>query len=166
MSEAGSGAVLTACPQCRAAVRPAAPWCTQCYTDLRPAPVPEAAPAAPALMPAAARVPDVTGADVTGAERAGADVGAERVGTAAASTAADRAATWPCTTCGQPNALTVNACVACGAGFLARLRESEPPLLVLPGVGDLSRLGRGQALGLAAGVVLVVLLLVALSSLG
>ena len=71
-------------------------------------------------------------------------------------------ASWPCATCGAANALTDSACAACGAGFLAGLRESEGPLLELPVVGDLGALSRGQRLGLAAGVVLVVIALVAL----
>jgi len=71
-------------------------------------------------------------------------------------------ASWPCATCGAANALTDGACSACGAGFLAGLRETEGPLLELPVVGDLGALSRAQRLGLAAAVVLVVITLVAL----
>ncbi len=46
--------------------------------------------------------------------------------------------------------------MACGSAFLAGLREAEGPLLKLPGVGDLTKLSRGQRLGLAAGVVLAI----------
>ena len=53
-------------------------------------------------------------------------------------------------------------CSACGAGFLAGLRDSEGPLLELPGVGDLTRMSRGQRMVLAFGVVLGVIALVAL----
>ena len=70
--------------------------------------------------------------------------------------------TWPCAICGARNPLAVNACGACGAGFLAGLREAEGPLLELPGVGDLTRLSRGQRMGLAFGVVLAVVALTAL----
>jgi hypothetical protein len=70
--------------------------------------------------------------------------------------------TWPCATCGAANPLTAGACAACGAGFLSGLREAEGPLLELPGVGDLTRLSRGQRMALAFGVVLVVIALTAL----
>ena len=60
--------------------------------------------------------------------------------------------TWPCSTCGATNVLAADVCASCGAGFLAGLRETEP-LLELPGVGDLTRLSRGQRLMIAFGVV-------------
>jgi hypothetical protein len=71
-------------------------------------------------------------------------------------------ATWPCTACGTANPLEDDACAACGAGFLSGLRASEEPLLVLPVVGDLGALTRSQRLGLAAAVVLAVVVLTAL----
>lgn len=70
--------------------------------------------------------------------------------------------TWPCATCGAANPLAARSCGACGAGFLAGLREAEGPLLELPGVGDLTRLSRGARMGLAFGVVLAVIALTAL----
>ena len=42
------------CPRCAAHLRPGAPWCTQCFLDLRAAPAPDpvtAATPAPALEP-------------------------------------------------------------------------------------------------------------------
>ncbi len=46
--------VAHACPRCSACLRPGAPWCTQCFLDLRaPAPPPEVPPA-PAATPAVA----------------------------------------------------------------------------------------------------------------
>ena len=127
----------TRCPHCRAAVRPGAPWCTLCHADLRPAPpAPEPEPvlaAAPAPVAPAAAAPSRSGEPV-----------------------------WPCATCGAANPFTLDACAACGAGFLSSLRESEAPLLEIPGVGDLTRMSRGQRLGLAFGVVLAVIALVAL----
>jgi hypothetical protein len=68
---------------------------------------------------------------------------------------------WPCSNCGAVNGVELDACAACGSGFLSGLKRDEPPLLVLPGVGDLARLSRGQRLGLAMGVVLLFVLLVA-----
>ena len=70
--------------------------------------------------------------------------------------------TWPCLTCGAANDLDLDACVGCAAGFLAGLRAANEPLLVLPGIGDLARLGRGRAAALAAGAVLALCALVLL----
>lgn len=162
MSDLLAVPTASACPQCRATVRAGAPWCTQCYLDLRPAPEPELEPAA---VPMAKRA-DATGIHATGIEATGSEVTANDA--QVAQTDADRAdpeaatATWPCTTCGATNAITADACAACGAGFLARLRDTEPPLLTLPGVGDVSKLSRAQGVGLAAGIVFAVILLVAL----
>ena len=146
------------CPSCSATLRPGAPWCTLCYTDLRPKaevevevrpgavePLPVAVPVRaayglPAPDPLTGPVPHPGGAPTT-------DVRPE--------------ATWPCVTCGADNALTASACGACGAGFLACLRASEGPLLELPVVGDLGAMSRAQRLGLAFGAVLAVLALVA-----
>lgn len=118
------------CPHCAGAVRPDAPWCTQCWADLRPASTP---------VPVAAAGP--------------------------ASSPTRGLGGWPCGGCGHVNAVDLDACQACGSGFLAGLRAHEAPLLVLPGVGDVTRLSRGQRVGTACGVVLLVLVLVALLSL-
>ena len=69
---------------------------------------------------------------------------------------------WPCSACGQDNPLAADACGGCGSGFLAAVREAEGPLLELPVVGDLARLQRGQRLGLAFAVMVVVVGLAAL----
>lgn len=61
--------------------------------------------------------------------------------------------------------MALDACHACGLGFLSDLRSGAAPLLVLPGVGDLASLGRAQRMLLAAGVVLAVMLLTALTGL-
>jgi hypothetical protein len=126
------------CPHCRGAVRPGAPWCTQCWTDLRPAPAPAVPPAAPAV-PAPA-TPVATGGPVS--PRRSATAG------------------WPCLACGEANPVEVDVCLACGTAFLAAMRAEEQPLLVLPGVGDVLRLSRVQRLGLGAAVALGVVLLV------
>jgi ribosomal protein L40E len=70
---------------------------------------------------------------------------------------------WPCGTCGAANPLDLDTCGACGSGFLSALREQEGPLLELPGVGDLTRLGRPQRLALAGAAALGVALMTFLS---
>jgi hypothetical protein len=67
--------------------------------------------------------------------------------------------TWPCATCGATNPIDRDTCVGCGSPFLSALRDTEGPLLELPVVGDITRLGRGQRFALAGGVVLVFLVL-------
>lgn len=134
--EAGTGpgpvpAAAARCPHCAGAVRPTAPWCTQCWADLRPAPVPAPQPAT--SSPTSSPTRGLGG--------------------------------WPCGGCGHVNAVELDVCSACGSGFLVGLRTDEPPLLVLPGLGDVTRLSRAQRIGTACGAVLVVLVLVALLSL-
>ncbi len=145
------------CPSCAAALRPGAPWCTLCYADLRPAPSPGVPPvtAVPAQVLGSSGTLDPLTAP------------ASAFGLPDRSRAGEPAppapeATWPCVACGCANALSQDTCTACGAGFLAGLRASEGPLLELPVVGDLAALSRGQRLGLAAGVVLALLALIAL----
>ena len=154
----------TRCPACAATLRPDAPWCTLCYADLRPAPAPAPVPApapAPALAPAPARLAPIPAAY--------ADLDLDPLTapldplTAPRDALAEKpVARWPCATCGAANDLTHSACAGCGAGFLAGLREAEGPLLERPVIGDLGALSRAQRLGLAAGVVLAVIALVAL----
>ena len=133
---ATAGPSLTHCPHCRGAVRPGAPWCTQCWTDLRPAPEPAAAPSpAPAAEPAAP-VAEPRRRSTTGG--------------------------WPCSACGHENPVELDACAACGTGFLAAVRSSAEPLLVLPGIGDVGKLSRGQRIGAGAVFALLVALVVLL----
>jgi DNA-directed RNA polymerase subunit RPC12/RpoP len=137
------------CPHCRAAVRPGAPWCTLCHADLRPPPPPEPTPAPVLTIPPTATyghpaLDPLTAPAVT-------------LGLPPRTPAN---AIWPCLTCGTDNALTAATCSACGSGFLASLRESEGPLLELPGVGDLTKMSRAQRLLLALGVVIAISLLV------
>lgn len=74
---------------------------------------------------------------------------------------------WPCSVCGTANTLADADCASCGAGFLAPVRDSDRPRLVLPLVGDLAGLGRGQRVLAGGGVVaLVALLPVLLALLG
>lgn len=122
---------VVACPACGAGVRPGAPWCTQCYAALTP-PDPEPTRASDVLAPA---------------------VPAPR-----ADQPADGVPTWPCTGCGTANPMSADACEECGQGFLAQVRTEEPPLLALPGLGDVTTRSRGQLAALACGGVLVVVL--------
>lgn len=149
----------TACPSCGAALRPGAPWCTLCYADLRPpalAPLPPSAPivAVPTAAYAEAVVDPLTAPlprlldppDGTAVARA----------TVAAEPVAD-GRTWPCGRCGDPNALERDTCATCGEGFLAAVRDAQRPMLVLPVVGDITRLDRRRRLLLAVLLVLVLL---------
>lgn len=120
------------CPRCGASARPDAPWCTQCYLDLR-------APASGAAAPRAYAAPPA----------------------AAAPRGSAGPASWPCA-CGAGNALSEDVCTSCGLGFLAGLRAADAPELVLPLVGDLSRFGRTQRTGAAVGLVLLTVVLAAL----
>jgi hypothetical protein len=135
----------TRCPHCRASVRPGAPWCTLCLADLRPAAPPVAAEPLPApTLPPLPHVDPLTAP-------------ASALGLPGRSEP-----TWPCSTCGVTNAISADACTACGAGFLSGLRESEAPLLAIPGVGDLTKMSRAQRTMIALGVVFAVVALVAL----
>lgn len=110
------------CPQCSAALRPGAPWCTQCYA---PVGDPAAGPARPAAV--GVTVPPVrTPAEQPPASRARQAAVVEGAG-------------WPCDACGAGNPLTEAACSSCGAPFLARARGARPAL-VLPLLGDVSAL--------------------------
>lgn len=143
------------CPACSASVRPGAPWCTQCYAELRSEPAAPASPALPAAPSAAPSLSPALPAALAPTSAAPQPVPAQRL------LPGDEPA-WPCASCSTSNPITLDACATCGAGFLAALKATEEPLLVLPVVGDLAALSRAQRLGLAAGVVVLVVLLTAL----
>ena len=128
--------VADRCPTCGAAVKAGDPWCTLCYADLRPpvaAPPPRrdplASPAGPPRDPLTAPIEALSGP------------------------------TWPCATCGAVNRMERDVCADCGSPFLSGLRDADGPLLELPVVGDITRLGRGQRYALAGGVVLAFIVL-------
>ena len=159
----------TRCPSCAAALRPGAPWCSLCYADLRPAEPDPPAAAPPALTyglvefdPLAVRAAVLGWPETRQVASTAPAVSTLPLPAAPAAVAETR---WPCTACETFTSLSETVCAGCGTGFLAGVRESEGPLLELPGVGDLTVLSRGQRLGLAAGVVLAVLVLTALVSL-
>lgn len=152
-----------ACPSCGAALRPDATWCSLCYFDLRraaapetPEPVPPSggddpltAPLLDLLLPAPLAPPAAVAPAPAPAVVPGPGGPAQRA-----------EASWPCTRCGARNALTAGACRDCGSPFLGD--ASEPPSLVLPGIGDLTQLSRGHRLAVALGLVMAVLLPLAL----
>ena len=146
------------CPQCSGAVRPGAPWCTQCWTDLRPPAPAEPEPAPDVVPPARHARPGQPTAEAPLETLAAETLVAERP------TVEDDAAqvTWPCSRCGASTPIELTVCAGCGAGFLDDLRGADGPKLVLPVVGDVNALGKGQRYALAGGVVVVLLLLVAL----
>ncbi|MEX2289775.1 MAG: hypothetical protein WD794_05540 [Mycobacteriales bacterium] len=159
----------TRCPHCRAAARPGAPWCTLCHADLRPPP-PEPFPPVldpvpvlrqPMLRPLVLD-PLTAPAHELGLAPAPHALGPAPAPHALGPTPHPVEPTWPCVTCGAANPLSGDACSACGAGFLAGLRESDGPLLELPGLGDLTRMSRSQRLMLAGAVVFAVVALTAL----
>ena len=133
---------LTACPACGATLRPGAPWCTLCYADLRPVPAapPTPTPTLTALpMPAPAPPPPQVD-----------DM--------------DPGPTWPCSRCHSLNALALPRCAACGADFLAAVRDDDVGL-VLPGLGDLTTMSRGRRMAIAFGAVAALVLPLALITL-
>lgn len=144
------------CPRCRARQRPGAPWCTQCYLDLRPEVTPPKLPR-PAGPRAKARPSRrvVDAGDGTARDRR-AEPPRDRRGDPADG---PPVASWPCTRCGVPNPLIADVCAGCGQGFLAAVRESTPPLLVLPLLGDVAALRPAQRLCLAGAVIAMVALL-------
>ena len=115
------------CPACNAAVTAGAQWCTLCYTVLRqPEPVPAGVVAQPIATAEASLPPDpILDAPVLQAQPV----------------ARQRSEGWPCLTCGALVPLADDACTQCGQPFLP---TDATPALALPGVGDLSRLDRGQ----------------------
>ena len=132
----------TRCPRCSAAVRPGAPWCTQCY--------------APAGAPAASPVDEL--------QPATAPATAPGVGVVRRAVVDEPVGAWPCTACGQSNDLALAACAACGTPFLAAAR-AVPPTLVLPGVGDLLALTPVRRVGLAVAVVVAFVVMTSLLAL-
>ena len=162
-----SAADRTRCTRCGAAVPPRAPWCTLCLAstgapaEAGPTGVPQAS--VPSQRPATIGDPGLhpltAPAEALGLpprRSAPASPAPRHAGDGAAS------ASWPCSACGHDNPLVAGVCGACGAAFLSGVRTAEAPLLALPLIGDLTRLHRGQRLGLAFAVMLALVGLTAL----
>ena len=93
------------CPSCGALVTADADWCGQCFTPLPKAPQPVA----------------VASSTIGGGEAPALDAGPKK------------ALTWPCPTCGNDNAIELDACSVCGTSFAALLRGEDPAKDVDPG---------------------------------
>jgi hypothetical protein len=130
------------CPSCQAVVRAGDPWCTLCWTDLRPAPVPPPvavpspvsppvpAPGSPLGVAAPAAVAAVT--PLVGGPLALATIDPLTaplpvlLGEAPAP-AGDGAAvpTWPCVQCGAANPLDLSRCGVCTTPFGGRITRID-----------------------------------------
>jgi TM2 domain-containing membrane protein YozV len=93
------------CPTCGALVTADAEWCGQCFTPLPKAPQPVA---------------------VASSAAGGGDLPVVEAGP-------KKALTWPCPTCGNDNAIELDACSVCGTSFAALLRGEDRPKDVDPG---------------------------------
>lgn len=146
------------CPTCGALVSADAEWCGQCFSDLRPRPV----PAVPAQPPA-----EVVAAPSGVAAPAPADDAVPPPGPDAP---AAEQPFWPCTVCGEHNPIAVDVCDTCGTPFVAVMRGTptrnvDPAAarrrsMLFPGAGH-TLLGYGTD-GFARGCLFVVSLAVAL----
>ena len=124
------------CPHCGALLRAGSPWCSLCFTDLRPAQKPEPDPE-PLPEPVDSREPSYAGVAVRSAglaegfdpltaplavvEAGGRVVGA--IGVAGVEPGAEsdgaKPTGWPCTRCAEIVPFDETACPKCGTAFLA-----------------------------------------------
>lgn len=150
--------VAERCPGCGARLSPAAQWCSLCFADLRPAPAP--APSAsepPVTRPDAVPLPSEVTPQAAAGSPAGASIAGATVASATQLSAPGAAArpTWPCSGCGASVDVELDACPACGIGFLGALRSSSTGI-ELPIVGDLRRFSDRSRVLLAAGIGLAI----------
>ena len=162
MGQTAAGTAAGArCSRCSAAVRPGAPWCTQCYAPAgaaAPSAVPEQRPVGSAIV-AEPVVPAACTAQLAATTTHPAEHPTEHEHPTGLPTG-----TWPCSTCATANDLALASCAGCGTPFLAAARAT-PPRIVLPVVGDLLALSPGRRTALAVGVVVALVLLSALVAL-
>lgn len=122
------------CPHCGALLRAGSPWCTLCFTDLRPAPEPVAvrepsyagAPARSGGVPSEPFDPLTAPLSVVEAANTAGPVAAEAPPDAAADET--KPTGWPCTRCDQIVPFDEAACPNCGTAFLAGA-TGQPDLL-------------------------------------
>jgi RNA polymerase subunit RPABC4/transcription elongation factor Spt4 len=123
------------CPHCGALLRAGSPWCTLCFTDLRPAPEPVAVTAVREPSYAGAPAPsadfDPLTFDPLTAPLSVVEAGghAPTVDAAPAAASEDAKPTgWPCPRCDEIVAFDEAACPKCGTAFLAGA-TGQPDLL-------------------------------------
>lgn len=150
--------VAERCPACGARLAPAAQWCSLCYADLRPAPASPASAAASAVTVSSRAENDPA---------YGTSAAAPVTGVPSPSPGTTGRPTWPCTACGVSVDVDLDACPACGTGFLGALRSTSIGL-ELPVVGNLGRFSDRSrvVLGAAAGLLIALLLVVITALLG
>ena len=166
------------CPRCAGAVRPGAPWCTQCHLPLEGRghaaqhPAAQAPGGGPGQVAPAGQHPAPTPYEGAGQAVQAAlhrPVLSDLPGPVTPPDPAgppEHGGGWPCSACGRDNPWEAALCAGCGTPFLGGA-GAELPRVALPGVGDLSRLGRGQRAALVTAVLLLgVVLLVLLSAVG
>lgn len=114
------------CPSCSGAVRPGDPWCTLCWTDLRPKPAPPPPVAAAPVAPVAAPAAPVAQVGLVDPLTAPLPV---LLGEAPApvAVAALAAVSWPCVECGNANSIDLDTCSVCTAPFGGRIRRLHDP---------------------------------------
>ncbi|MFL6137491.1 MAG: hypothetical protein ACJ74O_06790 [Frankiaceae bacterium] len=151
----------TRCPRCAALVPAGAPWCGQCYADLRPPTPPEPDPhpdplTAPLALIEAGLAPLAGPAVATAPAR-------ETPGAGSADPADPpvRRPTWPCLRCQHVNDVDDDACRRCGGGFLAGVEQAD---IALPGIGRARSMERSHKIALiVGGSVALMLFLVGMS---
>jgi hypothetical protein len=123
------------CPHCAALLRAGSPWCTLCFTDLRPAPEPVAVTTrepsyagAPARSGGSPSEPfDPLTAPLSVVEAGGVDVGPVDA-EASAPTEETKPTGWPCPRCDEIVPFDEAACPKCGMAFLEGA-TGQPDLL-------------------------------------
>ncbi|MCW2543383.1 MAG: hypothetical protein JWM40_935 [Frankiales bacterium] len=164
-----------ACPACGAALRPGSPWCTLCYADLRtpeerPVAEPPPPPAVPAGDPLTQPLIDFLPSSVLppaprAPESPLSPLSPLTTPSPLDDPVPDVGPTWPCSACGTSNPIAAAKCGACGAAFLATVALESRAALVLPVVGDLTRMSRSQRLLVAMTLVVALVLFVAVITL-
>ena len=146
-------------------MRAEATFCGQCYADFRPAPPPvQSAPLTPAPNAAyGPPAPDPLTAPLLDVVLPAGAVPVQ--GHAPVPAQPTKTATWPCSRCDAVNELTAVVCHICSAPFLVTVAEESKVALVLPGIGDISRYGRGQRAGIAFMALMIILIPLALVTL-
>ena len=147
------------CPACNAALRADAQWCSLCHHDLRPAPAAPPVQVPPPSQPVYGETDPLTAPlldlVLPPVPQAAAVVPEPSPAPESAAPVQSALQEWPCTSCGSRNPFSMTICSVCGSRFLAA--ASEELSLVVPGVGDLQKLSRGQRIAVAGGFLALIL---------